>query len=258
MTFELYAIRYAHREGHRAEHFYGSIDRPDEPMPLSYYVWLAVQDDRAVLIDTGFTAETAARRGRTYVVSPAEGVQALGIAPEAIDTVILTHLHYDHAGCTPMFDRAQFVLQEAEMAFWTGRHAARIGLPHLVDPDDITTVCQANFANRVSWADGHLRVAPGIEVHRVGGHTTGMQIVTVATAEGTVVVASDAGHFYENIETDRPYAVLDSVPDAHAAFDHMRELAGGSKNIIPGHDPAVMEKYPAAQPHLAGLVARIA
>jgi glyoxylase-like metal-dependent hydrolase (beta-lactamase superfamily II) len=263
VTYQVYAIRYAYRDGRRAEHFYGSIDHPDDPMPLSYYVWLVAGDGVAVVVDTGFTRETAARRGRTYVVAPAEGVRALDIDPGSVGSVVLTHLHYDHAGCAADFDGATYVLQDDEMRFWTGRHAARvggglIGGHGLVDPDDVALLCAANFLGRITWVDGDGEVLPGLTVHKVGGHTAGMQVVRVVTEDGPVVLASDATHFYENIRTDRPYSVVDSVPGAHAAFDRVRALADDPNLIIPGHDPAVMDNFPAARADLEGIVARIA
>jgi hypothetical protein len=85
-----------------------------------------------------------------------------------------------------------------------------------------------------------------------------MQIVRVATEAGMVVLASDASHFYENINSERPYAVVDSLPSMYGAFDRIRQLASDSKYIIPGHDPAVMDNFTAAAPDLADVAVRIA
>jgi glyoxylase-like metal-dependent hydrolase (beta-lactamase superfamily II) len=257
--YAVYAIRYAHRDAKRGEHFYGSIDNPDAAMPISYFVWLVVGDAGAVVVDTGFTAESAERRGRTYLMSPAEGVRALGADPETVETVVLTHLHYDHAGTASSFTAATFVLQDSEMAFWTGRHAARVGMPHrVVEPDDVTYLCGENFAGRVRWVDGDEELFPGLSVHRVGGHTAGMQIVRVATAAGPVVLASDATHFYENLHSDHPYAIVDSLPAMHAAFDRMRSMVDDPALIVPGHDPMVLERFPQAQSSLGANAVRIA
>lgn len=258
-TYQVLAARYAYRDARRDEHFYGHIDRPDESMPISYFFWLIIGDGTAIVVDTGFTAAEAQRRGRTYVLSPPEVIRALGVEPEAVETVVITHLHYDHAGCAPAFINASFVLQDRELAFWTGRHAATVGLPHLVVPADVTYFCAANFDSRITWVDGSREIRPGITVHRVGGHTPGMQVVSVRTAAGTVVIASDASHFYENILTDRPYSVVDSVPGALDAFATVRELASNPDLIIPGHDPAVLDRFPQTGPaSLAGHVVLIA
>jgi glyoxylase-like metal-dependent hydrolase (beta-lactamase superfamily II) len=258
-TNEVYALRYAYRDARRSEHFYGAIDRPDDPMPISYFIWLIINSDGSIVIDTGFTAEEAKRRGRSYVMAPHELVRVFGVDPASIDTVVLTHLHYDHAGGAPTFVNARFVLQEREMAFWTGRHAALLGLPHLVVPEDVSFLCQANFESRIEWVDGTREIRPGVTVHWVGGHTAGMQIVSVRTATGTVVLASDSTHFYENIHSNRPYSIVDSIPGALDAFVTVRELATNHDLIIPGHDPEVLDRFPRTGPgELAGHVVRIA
>jgi glyoxylase-like metal-dependent hydrolase (beta-lactamase superfamily II) len=258
----IYVIRYAERAALRQDHFYGAIDRPTDPMPISYFVWLIVNGDSAILVDTGFTAATAALHGREYVISPRAAVKAVGIDPDALSSVVLTHIHYDHAGCVADFPAATFVLQEREVAYWTGRHAAPIarelGMSHLVLAEDVGFVVAANFEGRVQWVDGVATLAPGVTVHRVGGHTPGMQVVRVETSIGPVVLASDAAHFYENIETNRPFAVLDSVPGALDAFLAVRGLTTASELVVPGHDPAVLERFPSLDiPSLSGHAAVI-
>ena len=256
--FRLYALRYAHRDALRREHFYGQDPCGDEPMPIAYYVWLAVSGQVAVVVDAGFTAETARRRGRTYVASPSATMAALGVAPSSVGHVVLTHLHYDHTGDVATFGHARYVVQEREMAFWTGRDASRGAGPHLVERPDIGYLVDANFDGRIRWVDGDAEVVPGITVHLVGGHTAGMQIVRVLTAEGHAVLASDASHFYANIDEDRPYAIVHTLPAMHRAFDTIRNLADDPRLIVAGHDPAVMERYPPAGEGLAGLAVRIA
>ena len=70
-------------------------------------------------------------------------------------------------------------------------------------------------------------------------------------------MASDAAHFYANIEEDRPFSIVTNLPQMYGAFDIIRKLAPSPDHIIPGHDPLVLERYPAASPELAGLVARL-
>jgi glyoxylase-like metal-dependent hydrolase (beta-lactamase superfamily II) len=255
--FRLYAIRYAWRDALRREHFYGDDPCGDEPMPMAYYVWLAVSGEHAVVVDAGFTAETAGRRGRTYLASPAVAMAALGVEPARVAHVVLTHLHYDHTGDVAAYPGATFVLQEREMAFWTGRYAARGGR-HAVERPDIAFLVDANFDGRIRWVDGDAEVVPGVSVHLVGGHTAGMQVVRVLTADGFAVVASDASHFYANIDEDRPYAIVHSLPAMYGAFDTIRSLADDPRLVVAGHDPAVLDRYPPASPGLEGVAVRIA
>lgn len=257
-TYELFAVRYAHRRGHRGEHFLDHDDRCDAPMPMAYFTWLAVGGGRRIVIDTGFTAETARARGRTYLAAPAATIGRLGVTPDEVTDVILTHLHYDHAGTTADFGAARLTLQECEMQHWTGPDAQRGPNPHLAEAGDIAHLVHANLARRVRWVDGDDEVVPGVSVHLVGGHTPGMQVVRVRTASGHAVVASDAAHFYENLETDRPYPVVHHVTDAHGAFEDVARLADDPALIVAGHDPAVMERYPAAADELADRAVRVA
>ncbi len=256
MVYELYAIKYGQREGRRAEHFQGG-DPHDGPMPLAYYIWVAVSDEHTVVIDLGFTIETGVRRGRVVQRTPAEGLQLLGIDAATVRHVIVTHFHFDHVGNVAEFPNATFVVQDGEMSFWTGRYASRGIFRNLVEPEDVLSLVRHNFDGRVHFVDGSAEVVPGIAVHRVGGHAPGLQVATVETARGRVVVASDAAHFYANIEEDRPFSIVTNLPEMYGAFDIIRKLAPSPEHIIPGHDPLVLERYPAARPDLAGTVVRL-
>lgn len=257
--FEVYAIRFAQREASvRGEHFYGHDPCAMEACPISYYVWLAVSDNHSVLVDAGYTPETAARRGnRDYLQSPMDTIRALGVDPDRIDHLVISHLHYDHTGHVSDFPRAEIVLQESEMAFWTSRHAGREQLAHFVEPSDVAYLVEQNFAGRVRMVDGVHEVVPGVTAHRVGGHTPGLQVVQVRTAAGRVVLAADAAHFYENVEREKPYGVVTYLPTMYDAFDALRALSDRPELIVPGHDPLVLQRFPAV-PGLEGLAIRIA
>jgi len=79
-------------------------------------------------------------------------------------------------------------------------------------------------------------------VHHVGGHTAGMQIVSVAHARGQAVVASDASHYYRNFEERIPFNTLQDLPRMYGAFDKIRALASSEDLVLPGHDPLVLER----------------
>ena len=255
--FQVYAIKYATREAHSGEHFYGG-DPHDAPMPMDYYVWAVVSPERTIVVDAGFTAEIAARRGRKHLRCPTEGLEALGIDCARVPYVILTHLHYDHVGNLDKFPGATFVVQEAEMAFWTGRYAGKEHFRNIVETDDVVYLVRENFEGRLRFVAGSEEVVPGIEVHWAGGHSSGLQVVRVKTARGFVVLASDATHFYANIEEDRPYSIVSELAQMYGAFDVVRSLADSPAHVVPGHDPLVMQRYPAAKKGLDEVAARIA
>ncbi|MCX7139953.1 MAG: N-acyl homoserine lactonase family protein [Proteobacteria bacterium] len=255
-AYELYAIRYATREARRAEHFIGG-DPHEGPMAMDYYVWVAVSPERVVLIDLGFSAETAAKRRRQFLGCPIEALRLLDIQPEAVRDVILTHLHYDHAGNFALLPAAEFHLQEPEMQFATGRHIRHKYFSHGFEVEDIVSVVRLNYAKRVRFYNGPAEVAPGLMLEPAPGHTVGQQTVRVHTRRGWVVLASDAAHYYENIGRGRPYPAVFSAADVLDTYEKLLSMASGLEHIIPGHDPLVMQVYPAARPGLEGKIARL-
>lgn len=258
--FAVFAIRFAHRDASlRGEHFYRGDPCGDHPLPIDYFVWVAVSEQEVVLVDAGFTAGTAARRGgRDYLQSPMDTLRALGVDPAAVAHLVVTHLHYDHVGHISDFPAARVLLQRAEYEFWTSPMAQRGEYPHLTEPADLAYLTGQLHAGRLQLVEGECTVVPGVTLHQVGGHTPGLQVVRVRTASGHVVLASDATHFYENIEADRPYSIVDHLPSMYAAFDTVRALADGDELVVPGHDPLVLERFPCAGEGLEGLAVRVA
>ncbi|MBX9648896.1 MAG: N-acyl homoserine lactonase family protein, partial [Xanthobacteraceae bacterium] len=196
--YELFAIRYATREARRGDHFIGG-DPHDGPMPMDYFVWVARGGGRSFVIDTGFNAEIAEKRKRTFLRSPIETLGALGIDVNEVEDVILTHLHYDHAGNFDRFPKARFHLQERELAYATGRYMQYPRLSHSFEVEDVCGIVRLNYARRVVFYNGDAELAPGITIHAASGHSAGLQFVRVNTRRGPVVLASDVSHFYENM-----------------------------------------------------------
>ena len=185
--FNLFAIRYAHHAKRSSAENFINGDPHEEASPLDYFVWVAQRSDHVFVIDTGFGEEAARQRQRQLLRRPADGVKALGFAPEQIEDVIITHLHYDHAGTLDAFPRARFHIQDREMAFATGRCMCHPALRHAFAVDDVTALVRHVYAGRVAFHDGDEELAAGLSVHRIGGHTAGIQSVRVWTRRGWVV-----------------------------------------------------------------------
>lgn len=254
--YEIYAIRYAMRQARRADHFVGG-DPHDAPMPMDYFTWLVVGRDRAFVVDTGFTADEAATRRRTFLRCPIETLALVGVSGDAVEDVILTHLHYDHVGNFHKFPRARFHLQEREMAYATGRYMRYPRFGHSYTADQVVGLVRLNFARRVEFIDGEVELAPGMSLHHTGGHTAGLQIVRVHTRRGWMVLASDASHYYENMLTNRPFATAFHLGDMVDAYRKIERLAASPRHIIPGHDPLVMRQYKPPRPELQDIVVRL-
>lgn len=254
--YEVFAIKYARLSRRSPENFIGG-DEHDTDMPLDYFVWVVRNADRTILVDMGFGAEVGSKRGRQIIHPVAEGLQALDIAPSKVEDLIVTHLHYDHAGNHALFPNARYHLQDREMEFATGRCMCHAALNHAYEANDVMQMVRCVFEKRVHFHDGSDEIAPGIEVHHIGGHTKGLQVVRVRTRRGWVVLASDASHFYAHMEQDRLFPIAYNLHDMLAGYNTLRRLATSRNHIVPGHDPLVMDRYPSAQPGTEDWIVRL-
>lgn len=255
-SYSIYAVRYAHLVRRSADNFVGG-DPHDVAMPLDYFVWAIVGTNAVYIVDTGFEEASARRRSRKIVTPVAEGLKAVGIDLDAVSDVILTHLHYDHAGNHEIFPAARYHVQDREMAFCTGRHMCHGFLAHHYDPADVEHIVRKLFEGRVVFHDGASEIAPGISVHHLGGHTDGLQCVRVRTERGWVVLASDAAHFYANIERATPFPAVFNAGDVLEGFGTLKRLATSNSHVVPGHDPQVLTRYPAAMAGTENWIVRV-
>ena len=252
----VYACKYAERSARRPEHFVGG-DPHDEPMDMDYFVWAVVGTAGTWVIDTGFDRLDADRRRRTLVRPVTEALATVGVDAAIVSDVVLTHLHYDHVGGFGQFPAARFHLQDAEMAYATGRAMTHSALSHAYTADHVADLVHLVFGQRVVFHDGDVELAPGLSIHHLGGHTRGLQVVRVWTEVGWTVLASDASHYYENAEQGRPFPIVDSVAAMLEGHRRCRELASHPDHVVPGHDPLVLSRYPAAGPGLEGVAVRL-
>ena len=254
--YEIHAIKYAGMMRKSSASFLGG-DPHEVDMPLDFYVWVIRNAERTIMVDTGFDRATGARRGREVERPIEEGLMALGVNPHTVQDVVITHMHFDHAGNRDLFPAARYHLQEREMAFATGPCMCHQGMRLAVEPDDVVAMVRRVFQDRVSFCMGSREIAPGIEVHHIGGHTAGLQVVRVFTRAGWVVLASDSSHFYANMEQERSHPLLHDQFDMLQGFRKLRELAASPKHIVPGHDPLVLQRYPASLPGSADWIVRL-
>ncbi len=255
-TYEVYAIKYAMRDARRTNHFLGG-DPHDAPMPMDYFVWLVRNDKHTFVLDVGFTAEVAAQRKRVHLRAPAAGLARLGVDASTVREVIVSHMHYDHIGTFNDFPQARFHLQDDEMAFVTGRHMCHRHFRHSYEVDDVVGVVRMIYEDRVQFHAGDDELAPGLTLHRIGGHTAGLQSVRVHTKRGWVVLASDASHYYEHFEQGRVFPTTYHIGEVLEGYGKLDRLADSPQHIVPGHDPLVMARYPAVSKDLEGIAVRL-
>jgi len=185
-----------------------------------------------------------------------ETLAAFDIDANEVEDVILTHLHYDHAGNFDRLLRARFHHQEREPAYATGRFMRYPRLSHSFEVEDICGIVRLNYARRVLFYVGDTELAPGLTIHAAGGHSAGLQFVRIRTHRGFVVLASDVSHFYENMASERPFTTALHIGEMLEGFDRLLALTSDESHIVLGHDPLVMELYPAPSAQLEGIAVR--
>jgi glyoxylase-like metal-dependent hydrolase (beta-lactamase superfamily II) len=246
---DVLAVRYGQRVTSRAEsylnfHLYGE---PDAPLDIDYFFWVIREPGIAVtLVDTGFAPEVGDRRRRAHWATPAGALPGLGIAPADVTTVVISHAHWDHIGNLGQFPRAAIVMAQAEYDFWTSPMATRAHFAAHSEAAEIALLASARADGRITLFTGQHALAPGVDLIEVGGHTPGQLLVAVTTGTGTTVLASDALHFYEEVERDRPFAILADLPAMYRAYDTLAQLASQpGTHLVAGHDPAVRARFAA-------------
>ena len=254
---EVYAVKYAHHGPRSAALNFIDGDPHQTSQDLDFYVWAVVGKHGAVIVDTGFDDAMAKKRGRTILKPIAEGLKSIGIPPDSVNNVVITHLHYDHAGNYDVFPNARYHLQDCEMDFATGRCMCDANMRVAFEADDVTALVRKVFADRVTFHDGESQIAPGITVHHIGGHSKGLQAVRVKTRRGHVVLASDSTHLYDHIEQTKVFPITYSAQDAIKGYATLKALASSPRHIIPGHDPEVLARYPAPNDALRDWVAKL-
>ena len=244
-AYEVYAIRYATIPGFRLSSLIAGADT-SRRLDIAMMVWLMKgADGRTVLLDAGFRRDDLIRRWKPAgYVTPAAALERMGVRPDAVTDLIISHVHWDHLDGADLFPNARIWIQKEEYEHHVGPDGRR--LANAIDTADATMLYRMMQAGRVTLVDGDAReIIPGITVYTGGKHTFQSQYVGVNTEAGTVVLASDNVYLYENLEKHVPIAQTLDAASNLAAQERMTRLAASPRLIVPGHDPAVFERFPA-------------
>ena len=239
---ELYGLRVGERDIQKSLMFF--MEGFDETTVISYYFWCIKTEDKVVLIDTGFGPELAEERKVREYESPKALLKQIGVEPEDVDVVLLTHLHWDHFGGYAYYPNAHFYVQDKEWRFATGKFSDTIVIRQFYDNQLLETGKQLMEESRLTLIDNIFYPATGIQLLPLGGHTPGSQVIIVEGAETPVVFCGDLGYFYRNFEEDNPPMVNLDIPECLEAYRLLRHLAASKEGvIIPGHDPVILDKF---------------
>jgi glyoxylase-like metal-dependent hydrolase (beta-lactamase superfamily II) len=229
----------------------GRGGRPDEPYTLDYYFWVVRNGRRSILVDTGFSADEALRRGRTPTLDVSSALTALGFTPDWAGDVVLTHCHYDHTGHLDSLPRARIHMSASEYTFWLDSSAGYTAQNRsLACPSDIDALRRADRQGRLIVHSGDHHLAPGIALLLAPGHTPGQLMVRINTRHGPVLLTSDAAHFDEEYLHDRPFHHMTDLRQAAATYAAIRRMRDDGAHIVTGHQCGLLDRYPAAEPPL--------
>jgi len=247
-SYEVLAIRYGTRMATRGTVYVddGRLGDPDEPLQMDYFFWLLRGEAATILVDCGFHPDVGVRRGRTTLVPPLEALDRLGVDCDALERIVVTHLHYDHIGQLDAFPNAEILAQRRDVDFWAGPELEAELAPH-VEASEVAFVASAVEAGRAQLLDGAAMLAPGVAAILIGGHSPGQQSLVVKGDGGPVLLASDAVHYYEEQERRLPFAIVVDLDEMTRGYDTLQALSESTGAVlVPGHDPEVTDRFPSA------------
>lgn len=246
VTYEVYAVRYATLANFPVSSLIAGADR-SRRMDIAMMIWvLKSASGRVAIVDSGFHRD---RYFQQYTVrdfvKPSDAIAPLGLKPEDVTDIFLTHMHWDHAGGLDLFPSARVWIQKDEYDYYAGEAWQSRTTHGGIDPEDVLEIVRRNTQGKVTLLRGDDDTSlPGVAFGIGGRHTWQSQFVKVQTAARSVVLASDNMYLYENLDTHKPIAqTLDAASNLRAQ-QRMRSMVTDSKFVIPGHDPAVFDRFP--------------
>ena len=259
-SYEVYAVRYAVIPNFPVASLIAGAD-PNRHLDIAMMFWVIKGGAHTILFDSGFYRDKFLQQWKPQdFVKPSEAVGKLGIKPEDVTDIVVSHAHWDHADGVDLFPKAQVWIQKDEYQYYTGeswqpnpgtdlstaagRRAANVKHGG-IDPDDVLALVKTNLDGRLHFVNGDDQaVLPGFRCYTGGKHTFQSQFCSVNTRSGTVVLASDNMYLYENFEKHVPIAQTLDAQSNLRAQDRMKQIATKPDLIVPGHDPAELQRFP--------------
>lgn len=245
-VYEAYAVRFGTLPQFRVSGLVAGADAARR-LDIPVMVWLLKgSDGRRVLVDSGFYRQKFVDQWKVQDFrSPADAVTAAGVKPEEVTDIVISHAHWDHVGGADLFPKATVWIQRAEYEYYTGPAWHARSTHGGIDEEDMLALVKINLQGRLRFVEGDdQEPIPGIRCYTGGRHTWASQYVGVQTSGGTAVFTSDNVYLYENLAKSVPIAqTLDAASNLKAQ-ERIRRLASDPSLIVPGHDPAVFQRYP--------------
>jgi N-acyl homoserine lactone hydrolase len=232
----LFALQNGFMGAQRSLLFYGEFREAPVQIPITCY--LVKTSDGTILFDTGVSPRAVPgllRNDRlarfTEEDELVHRLRTAGLTPGDVDLVVLSHLHYDHAGGTEFFARSELIVQQDEYSYAHYPASFFAGFYY-----------RKNFdlpGYRWRLLDGDTEIAPGVTALRTDGHTPGHQSLLVELPEGgPVILTGDACYWHEHIEQERVPGVVWNPTLALHSIKRLKTLARlTGARVFPSHDP---------------------
>jgi glyoxylase-like metal-dependent hydrolase (beta-lactamase superfamily II) len=247
--YEVYGIRYATLKNFSVAGLVAGADKSRKE-DIAMYIWLVKGGGHNILFDCGFYRDQFMRQWHPADYQrPDEALKNAGLKPEDITDVVISHIHWDHADGFDLFPNAKIWIQREELEYYAGEAWQGGKRRTAADPDDLLGLVKLNTQGKVNLVHGdNQEILPGIICYTGGKHTWQSQFISVETAGGRVVLASDNIYMYENIEKHVPIAATLDPESNLRAQDRAKQIASSPKFVLPGHDAAVMKNFPEVGP----------
>jgi glyoxylase-like metal-dependent hydrolase (beta-lactamase superfamily II) len=223
---------------------------PDDQhrIPLQTNCLLVRAFGRTILVDAGYGGKAPNSVREQYSLEPGEplltSLLAMGVTREMVDVVVLTHLHFDHAGggtrfdsrgdIEPTFPNATYFVQRTE---WEDAVAQYPELCGTYFRKDFLPLYEGG---QLQLLDGDALVAPGIQVMLVGGHTRGMQIVYLEHRARGAVFLADLCPTWRHLPTPWTMAYDQCARDVRRVKPSVLQRAARERVVaVFGHDEAI-------------------
>ena len=252
--YEIYALKYAGPFIRTGAHVMWYQDW-EKVETINYYIWCIKGENETVVVDAGVTPQMAAERELDGYVNPAEVLERINVRADEVRHVVITHMHFDHAGGAGLFPQATFYIQKDEYRFWLEDPVSgRPPFKQVSDPVSTEYLRSLEGTNRLVLLEGDRQVLPGIQCLLSPGHTVGLQTVAVKTSSGTAIIGSDCAHVFRNYHEDWPSALIVDLVGWMKTYDKLRARASSPELLFPGHDRLLLENYPEAAADVTRLV----
>lgn len=242
--YEIYALKYAGPFVRTGAHllWYRDWDKVEK---INYYIWCIRGAGGTVVVDAGVTPQIARERELEGYVNPAEVLARINVKADEVRHVVITHMHFDHAGGVSLFPRATFYIQEEEYRFWQENPiAGRPPFEMVSDAASNAYLASIEGTDRLVLLNGDRQILPGIQCLLSPGHTVALQTVAVDTPKGTAIVGSDCAHVFRNYTEDWPSCLIVDLVGWMKTYDRLREKVSSPDLLFPGHDRLLLENYP--------------